>query len=293
MKHLLLIIIGILLLIIFALLAKVYFLHKSVQQITEAFHDKLTADTNTLIDIFTRDPYMRKLAADINVQLCLLRKERHRYQQGDLELKEAVTNISHDLRTPLTAINGYLDLLEREEKSEIVQRYLSQIQNRTEVLKNLTEELFRYSVVTSTQDLKAERMDIVRALEESLLSFYAVMQEKGIQPKIELPEDPVWRQLDADAVNRIFANIISNALKYSDGDLSVVMGDDNCITFSNTAQNLNAVTVGRLFDRFYTVEASRNSTGLGLSIAKILTERMGGNISAQYQNGRLSIIIQF
>ena len=293
MKHLLLIIIGILLLIIFVLLAKVYFLRKSAQEITEAFRDRLTADTNTLIDISTRDPYMRKLAADINTQLRLLRKERHRYQQGDQELKEAVTNISHDLRTPLTAINGYLDLLKREDKSENVQRYLSQIQNRTEVLKNLTEELFRYSVVTSSQELKPKHMDLVRALEESLLSFYAIMQEKGIQPEIDLPEEPVFRELDAGAVNRIFSNIISNALKYSDGDLSVVMDKNGSITFSNTAHNLNAVTVGRLFDRFYTVEASRNSSGLGLSIAKVLIERMGGKISAQYEGDRLSIIVSF
>ena len=293
MEHLLLIIIGILLLIIFVLLAKVYFLHKSAQEIAEAFRDRLTADTNTLIDISTRDPYMRKLAADINVQLRLLRKERHRYQQGDLELKEAVTNISHDLRTPLTAINGYLDLLEREKKSENVQRYLSQIQNRTEILKNLTEELFRYSVVTSSQELKRERMDVVRVLEESLLSFYAVMQEKGIQPEIDLPEEPVYRELDAGAVNRIFANIISNALKYSDGDFGVKMDRSGSVIFTNTAHNLNAVIVGRLFDRFYTVEANRNSSGLGLSIAKVLTERMGGTISAQYEGDRLSIIVSF
>lgn len=293
MEHLLLIIIGILLLVIFVLAAKVYFLRKSAQEISEAFRDRLAEDTNTLIDISTRDPYMRKLATDVNVQLRLLRNERHRYQQGDQELKEAVTNISHDLRTPLTAINGYLDLLEREEKSENVQRYLSQIKNRTDVLKNLTEELFRYSVVASSQDLKPEHMDVVRALEESLLSFYAVMQEKGIQPEIELPEEPVFRELDAGAVNRIFSNIISNVLKYSDGDLSVVMDKSGSITFSNTAHKLNTVTVGRLFDRFYTVEASRNSTGLGLSIAKMLTERMSGSISAQYQNKRLYVTIDF
>lgn len=293
MEYLLLIIIGILLLIIFVLLAKIYFLHKSAQEIRDVFLNRLTADTNTLIDISSRDPYMRKLAAEINVQLRLLRKERHRYQQGDLELKEAVTNISHDLRTPLTAINGYLDLLEREEKSENVQRYLSQIQNRTEVLKNLTEELFRYSVVTSSLELKLERMDIVRALEESLLSFYAVMQEKGIQPEIELPEEPVFCELDTSAVNRIFSNIISNTLKYSDGDLSLVMTSDGEITFTNTAHNLTAVTVGRLFDRFYTVEASRNSTGLGLSIAKMLIERMGGSIEAIYNNDKLQIQIIF
>ena len=293
MEHLLLIIIGILLAIIFVLVAKVYFLRKSAQEIAEAFRDRLTADTNVLIDISTRDPYMRKLVADINSQLRLLRKERHRYQQGDLELKEAVTNISHDLRTPLTAINGYLDLLEREEKSENVQRYLSQIKNRTEVLKNLTEELFRYSVVTSSQDLKPERIDVVRVLEESMLSFYAVMQEKGIQPEMKLPEEPVFRELDAGATGRIFSNIISNALKYSDGDLSVVMDKNGCITFSNTAHNLNAVTVGRLFDRFYTVEASRNSTGLGLSIAKLLIESLGGGIEAIYESKKLSIKVFF
>lgn len=119
------------------------------------------------------------------------------------------------------------------------------------------------------------------------------MQEKGIQPKIELPEEPVFRELDAGAVNRIFSNIISNALKYSDGDLSVVMDTDGSITFTNTAHNLNAVTVGRLFDRFYTVEASRNSTGLGLSIAKLLIERMGGSISAEYENNKLTILVNF
>lgn len=293
MEYLLLIGIGILLLIIFALLAKVYFLRKSALEIAQSFNERLTADTNTLIHISTRDPYMRKLAADVNVQLRLLRKERHRYQQGDLELKEAVTNISHDLRTPLTAITGYLDLLEREETSENVQRYLAQIRNRTESLKNLTEELFRYSVVTSSQDLKLERMDIVRALEESLLSFYAVMQEKGIQPEIKFPEEHVYRELDAGAVNRIFSNIISNALKYSDGDLSVVMTADGRITFTNHAKKLNTVTVGRLFDRFYTVETSRNSTGLGLSIAKLLIERMGGNIYAKYEAESLSITVIF
>ena len=293
MEHLLLIIIGILFLIIFVLLAKVYFLRKSAQEITEAFRDRLTADTNTLIDISSRDPYMRKLAAEINVQLRQLRKERHRYQQGDLELKEAVTNISHDLRTPLTAICGYLDLLEREDKSEAVERYLAQISNRTEALKNLTEELFRYSVVTSSHELRPERLDVVRALEESLLSFYGVMQEKGIQPQISLPEEAVYRELDAGALNRIFSNIISNALKYSDGDFSVTMTGNGNITFTNTAKELNSVTVGRLFDRFYTVDAGRNSTGLGLSISKLLTERIGGHICADYQDDKLSIVINF
>ena len=231
MDYLLLIVIGILILIIFVLLIKVCLFRRSIREITEEFHDRLTTDTNILIDVSSRDPYLLKLASDINNQLRLLRAERHRFQQGDQELKDAVTNLSHDLRTPLTAINGYLDLLDREEKSEIVRKYLSYIRNRTKALTSLTEELFRYSVVTSTQQLKLEQIDLVRVLEESLVSFYGVMKERGIQPEISLPEKPIWKELDVAAVNRIFSNIISNALKYSDGDLTVKM-DENCI-FAN------------------------------------------------------------
>ena len=175
-----LIILGVLLLMAVILAAKVYFLHRSAEEIAKAFHDIRTSDTNTLISVSSRDPYMRRLAADINLELRLLRKERRRCQQGDLELKEAVAGLSHDLRTPLTALIGYLDLLEQEENGETVRRYLSQIRNRTEALKDLTEELFQYSVAASSQELHPEPVDVVGALEESLLSFYGVMQEKGI-----------------------------------------------------------------------------------------------------------------
>lgn len=271
---------------------KIIVMKKSAREISTLLAQKLADDTNTLITVSTRDRDMCALANALNRELRLLRSQRHRYQQGDQELKEAVTNISHDLRTPLTAICGYLDLLEREDKSETVQRYLSQIENRTEALKSLTEELFCYSVVTSSHDLKPERLDMVRALEDSLLSFYGVMQEKGIQPEISLPEEPVYRNLDAGALSRIFSNIISNAIKYTDGDFAVTMKEDGSIVFANSAKGLDAVAVGRLFDRFYTVEASRRSTGLGLSIARLLTERMGGRIEAALQSGKLYICLK-
>lgn len=285
--------IGIMALIILILGINNYMLRKSAKEIKTAFAEKLITDTNTLIDISCGDRCMRDLADSLNQQLENLQKERHRFQQGDLELKNAITNISHDLRTPLTAICAYLDLLNREEINEKVRRYLAQIQNRANVLKNLTEELFHYSVVTTSQELKPDRVNVVHILQESLLSFYGVMQEKGIQPQIDLPEIPVWRELDVSALNRIFSNIISNAVKYTDGDFSVCMKEDGSIIFSNRAESLNIVSVGRLFDRFYTVEARRNSTGLGLSIAKNLTERMGGLIDANYTNGKLFVTVQF
>lgn len=291
MENLLLIIIGILLLTVAALTARLCFMRKSAREIAEGFRDRLAADTNTLIDISSNDRYMRQIAAEINLQLRLLRKEHNRYQQGDLELKESVTNISHDLRTPLTAICGYLDLLEGEEKSENAERYIEVIRNRTDVLIQLTEELLQYSVVTASQELSYARMDLVKALEESLLSFYAVMQERGIQPEIKLPSEPVYRELDESAVSRIFSNIISNALKYSDGDFSLEMDDTGKIAFTNTAKNLNSVDVEKLFNRYYTVEAAGKSTGLGLSIARTLAERMNGSISAEYSEQKLTVFV--
>ena len=293
MDHLLLPIIGILLLTIFVLLAKVYFLRKSAQEIRDAFRDRLTADTNTLIDISTRDPYMRKLAADINVQLRLLRQQRHKYLSGDRELKEAVTNISHDLRTPLTAICGYLDLLKQEDKSENTVRYLSLIENRVEAMKQLTEELFRYSVILSTGELTLKTVCVNSVLEESIAAFYGALTSRNIQPEIHITEARIERSLNREALGRVFSNILNNALKYSDGDLKITLRDDGEIIFSNTAFALNGVQVGKLFDRFFTVEAARNSNGLGLSISKTLVEQMGGTIAASYQDSRLSIHIFF
>ena len=276
------------------LLLKLHLLRKSAGEIADAFAEHLREDTNTLIGISSRDRTMCRLAAAVNEQLRILRKQRHRYLSGDRELKEAVTGISHDLRTPLTAICGYLDLLEREEKSENVARYLSYIEERAQTLKQLTEELFRYSVILSTDEtMMTEPVNINAALEESIAAFYAELTERNITPVINLPEATVIRNLNKAALSRIFGNILNNALKYSDGDLEISMGITGTITFTNTAAALDEVQVGRLFERFFTVETGRNSTGLGLAIAKTLAEQMGGRITARYQETKLTVSIMF
>ena len=294
MINLLFTVIGILLLLIMILSAKVYFLRKSANEISEAFRDRLTADTNTLIDISSRDRCMRKLATDINIQLRLLRSQRNLYLSGDRELKDAVTNISHDLRTPLTAICGYLELLKKEDQSDAVRRYLTIITERTEAMKALTEELFRYSVIASTSDsMELVPVNINHVLEESIAANYAALSNAGITPEIIIPKEAVHRSLNRAALIRIFNNLITNAVRYSDGDLTIELREDARISFSNTAAELDEIQVGKLFDRFYTVESARQSTGLGLSIAKILTEQMGGEISANYAGNRLSILLTF
>jgi len=156
----------------------------------------------------------------------------------------------------------------------------------------LTEELFRYSVIVSNEENAVkEPVAIGSILEESIAAFYTALNERGIVPNIQMPGDKVIRTLDRSALARVFSNLLNNTIKYSDGDLDITLSEIGKITFTNTASGLNEVQIGKLFDRFYTVEAARKSTGLGLAIARTLIEQMNGTISATYENSRLSICI--
>ena len=279
---------GVLSAVSFILCMKIHMLKVSMAEIRAQLADWLKTDTNTLISISSSDRQMRLLASDLNRQLRLLRRQRRRYLDGDRELKDAVTNISHDLRTPLTAISGYLDLLRDEEKSEKVTHYVMAIQNRAEILKQLTEELFRYSMTLSSEESEnLEELPLNRILEDSLSAYYAVLKGCRIVPEVSMPDADVCRRVNRSALIRIFANILSNAVKYSDGDLAVTLRDTGELIFQNHASSLTEVEAGRLFDRFYTVENAAGSTGLGLSIAKTLAEQMGGSIGAEYRGGEV------
>ena len=276
------------------LLAYLLVLRHSLREAAEELDEKLRTDTNTLISISSSDRAMQSLVTHINRQLQALRRERLRLHSGNAELTVAVTNISHDLRTPLTALCGYLDLLEQEPQTEAAARYLAVIRERTDAMRALTEELFRYSVLTATADeLHTEPVCLNDVLEQSLAGFYGTLSARGITPSVHLPEEKVIRPLDATALRRVFDNILSNAAKYSDGDLAVALAPDGEVTFSNRASARSRVEAARLFDRLYTVDSARGSTGLGLSIAKLLTEKLHGTISADYENETLRICIAF
>lgn len=272
---------------------KIWLLHRGVKALRLDLAQKLDRDTNTLLSLPCRDRELRRLAAALNQELRLLREERLRYQQGDRDVKEAVVNVSHDLRTPLTALTGYVELLKGEALPPDASRYLRQIEGRTKAMKAMTEELFRYSLAADETVLTLEPVDLRAAVEESLLSFYGAFQQKGAVPQIFLPESPVVRQVDRGALSRVLGNILANALKYSGGDLAVTVTQRGQMIFSNLAPGLDPISSGRLFDRFYTVESSRQSTGLGLSIAKELAQRMDGSIGSNFQNGTLTVWVEF
>ena len=282
----------VLLAVVCVLLAvKICFMRKSCDEIIEKLDLIMSEDTNAKITVVSGDKQMQRLAAELNRRLRKIRKDQLRYISGDRELKDAITNISHDLRTPLTAIMGYLQLMKEIPKSEKLEQYLEIIKGRAEAMKQLTDELFRYSVVLSEQDSQPEQTDVNKVLEDSVMSYYGAMSEKGITPTVDICEEKITRFVDPTALARVFANLMNNAIKYSGGDLAITLAQPCVITFSNKAQELSSTQVERLFDRFYTVEAAHKSTGLGLSIARTLVEQMGGTITASLEQDILTITI--
>ena len=273
---------------------KIRVMRKSAEELTVQFEKRIKEDTNVGIEISSRDSKMRQLALGMDRQIRIFREEQRRYLQGNQELKDAAANFSHDLRTPMTAAWGYLDLLKQEEMSEEAGEYLQIISERIQAMKELTEEMFQYSKIGSrTQEY--EKISLNRMLEETAADFYGVLTQASIEPEIRIPEQQVFCYGNPQSVKRILANLFSNGVKYSRGDLEVVLKEDGSISFSNRAPFMDPMQVGFLMERFYTVENGERSSGLGLHIVKVLAEEMNGKVSAVYDRkaGKLRITVLF
>lgn len=273
---------------------KICRLRRSVREIRGGLREKLHGDTNTLITVSSRDRDVCALASELNTELQELREKRLKYELGSTEIKNAVTNISHDLRTPLTAICGHLELISRTDDPERIRRYLDVISERADSMKLLTEEMFRYSLVLSEEDESPEVSEVFvnQVLAECISGSYPALTARGITPVINITDERVVRLCSETDLARIFSNLLGNAVKYSDGDLEISLAEDGTVRFTNTAHGLTEVQVEKLFDRFYTVENARYSTGLGLSIARTLAERMSGTVHAEYKDDRLTVIVK-
>ncbi len=286
-------IIGILLVVIIWLILKLALIKKSIKEISNQTSDILSKDTNNLITISSSDSDVAELTKKLNKELQELRTQKLYYENGNQGLKEQITNISHDMRTPLTAIKGYVELINQTQDVEKQKEYLKIVEKKVNALTVLTEQIFEFSkIVDRNQKIKKEKYCINNILEELLVSYYTILNTKKIIPKIEICDKKIYRNVDINIITRVFDNILSNAIKYSDGDLEVKLEENGKITFSNTAKTLDEVTVKKIFNRYYTVENAKKSTGLGLSIAKQLIEMCNGKISAKYVDGKLIIEIE-
>ena len=279
------------------LILKIAILKGSIRQIRREFKERDELNSSAKIGISFRDADLCGLTDDLNKTLEKMRKKYNLYVQGDSEVKQTIGNASHDLRTPLTAIIGYLELAKgKMQAGEDITSYLDIIENRARYMKELTDELFEFSVVigdNNREELQTEEIEINRVLEDSIIDYYSVLSENGIEPLVEITEEPVVRSLNRHALERIFANLLSNAVKYSQGDLKITLAGSGEITFENYAPEITEIQVQQLFDRFYTVRTGRNSTGLGLAIARNLVTQLNGTIAAKRIEKNLVIRISF
>lgn len=276
------------------LILKIIIMKNEINNIGKSISSIINTDTNNLITISTNDSELKKLANVLNKSLKELRQLELEYKNGNQELKSSITNISHDLRTPLTAIRGYLDLMDNNNLTEKQIKYLKIIDSKVNDLTELTEQLFDFSKCIDIQnEIKKENICINDILEDSLASFYSLFKEHNITPNIDICKDKVIRLLNENMLKRIFENIISNAIKYSERDFKVKMFDDGTIEFSNKTDKLDQVSLEKIFDRYYTVRNAKKSNGIGLSIAKQLVNLSDGKITAKYENGYLIIQVKF
>ena len=289
----LLIITIILFLICIFLAVKLYVIKQSIKEIEKSFSKILRTDTNNIIAISSSDKDIKNLTINLNNNLSELRGQKLQYKNGNQELKKIITNISHDLRTPLTAIKGYVDLIEQEKLSNNQKKYLKVIQKKSNELTELTGQLFEYTKLMDIDvKIKKEECCINEILEETLVSYYSIFKEQNIIPNISICSTKVYKIVNKISIIRVFENILSNVIKYSNGDLKVEMQENGTITFSNKATFLDETTVQKIFDRYFSVENAKESTGIGLSIAKQLVELNNGSIKAEYVNGYLIIEIK-
>ena len=269
---------------------KVSIMKNEIKNIGNSFSNILKLDTNNLITNNTNDKSLINLSKILNKNLKELRKLEIEYKNGNQELKSSITNISHDLRTPLTSIKCYLDLMNNDELNKKQKKYLKIIDTKVNDLTEFTEQLFNYSKsLDIEQEIKKDNVCINDVLEDSIASFYSLFKERNIIPNIDICKDKVIRLLNENNLRRIFENIISNAIKYSQQDFNVKMYNNGTIEFSNKTDKLDKVSVEKIFNRYYTVINAKKSNGIGLSIAKQLVDLSGGKIEAIYKNNNLII----
>ncbi|EGS5729762.1 sensor histidine kinase [Clostridium perfringens] len=241
---------------------------------------------------------IENLIVEINTLIDDKRKMENIYKEKDIELREAIANMSHDLRTPLTSIMGYVyllndDKLDKEERKE----YLKIIEKRSLVLNDLITNFYGLSRIQADQyEIKLEPVNLELVLGEIIAAFYETLDYKFGEPEINIEEGlgPVLG--DKQALNRIFTNLIENIIKHGEGEVKISLKKKNkyiVMEFSNKAEELEPKDVNRIFEKFFTKDRMRTgqNTGLGLAIVKLLVEKQGQKIEAKKVGNRLVINI--
>lgn len=287
--------------IILSIFVTIYILsRKEVKSIANQLNKINGTNTNAKILISSSDKQFKKLSLEINKMLEEKQKTEAEYKRMDLELRQSIANISHDLRTPLTSILGYIQLMEDNGLSENEKKqYIDIVKRRAESLQILISGFYDLSRLEAKEyKFELKSLNLSNIMCDLIASFYNDFLSKKITPVIDIDDLAPPVISDENAVRRIFSNLIQNVLKHGSGSvyISLKQHKDHIVTtFKNDAPDLSEEDAKHLFERFFTADRTRSgkSTGLGLAITKELVEQMGHAISAEICDGELSIIIKW
>lgn len=246
---------------------------------------------NQILHLPIPNRHLAKVMCSFNGTLEEIRKERQKYEKREKEFQKQIENISHDLRTPLTVILGYLKLVKNKDKvlsikDKELEETLEIIGNKAEIMKTLVTQFYEFSRLNAGDyELSLTNVDISRTLRESLMGNYQVLEQSHLEVDINMPEHPIWVMGEEVALERIFLNLLQNSGRYADTYLHISIKEEEqnvSISFINDTNRLSEDDIPHLFDRFYMQDSSRNQvgTGLGLTVAKSLAEAMGGMLKA-------------
>lgn len=282
------------------LVTRLFSLKKEVKKITNQLQNYNTQQKNKKMDMALIDKDIENLGLEINKLIDLYVTEYRNRVHFEDEQRQVIANMSHDLRTPLTSVLGYIQMAEatdipNDEKKEL----LLIAKNRAKRLEALLKDFFEVSVIESTDHhLKSERINLRNVAIDVLMTFYDRFDEKKLEPNIQIPEYDIIIISDKSAVTRVIENLISNTITHSEGNIVIRLEEKGSmarLVIKNDAHTLTETDVNQMFDRFYMADQSRlgNSTGLGLSIAKSFMKKMNGTITGQLNNGQLFIVCEW
>ncbi|MEK3683280.1 sensor histidine kinase [Paenibacillus sp. FSL R10-2736] len=239
------------------------------------------------------------LVRECNLLLSRQRALDEQFSRKNQEMNSTIISLSHDIRTPLTSLDGYLQLALRAEAEQDQSHYVRLAQSRIQQIIKLVDELFLYTKLQNPEYIFELRpVDVIGVLKRNLFTFIEDFARCGYEPELQLPERPVMVSGDMNAVERVFANIIGNYFIHGDGPLSVGVEDRQdtlCIRFTNRLKAGSKVDTEKVFTRFYKEDPSRtlHSSGLGLSIVSALTGKMNGHAEAECISDTFSISTAF
>ncbi|WP_346897265.1 HAMP domain-containing sensor histidine kinase [Clostridium sp. UBA7503] len=256
--------------------------------------------TNEQLKLVAPNKNIEQMIGEINFILEKSQNDRIAHEKSESELRKQIANISHDLRTPLTSILGYVQLIKDKSTSEEEkQEYLDIIEKRSKVLQNLITSFYDLSRLEANEyDLEFKKVNVESLLREIVAAFYNDFIDKGFEVEVDLQEKLPAIIADENAVIRIFTNIFQNALKHGNKTMSICqrqVDGEIITTFSNRVEDFTQEDLEHVFDRFFTADRMRTgqNTGLGLTIVKKLTESMGHEVSASLEDEVFTIQVRF